>query len=125
DRLRSMLAPHGLELRPGPRASWLVARAQETQVASSQAPAPAPFTPSPPALENVVVSASRYAFSRSTAPSTQRLDRSQLESLPSLGDDAIRAAHELPGVSRSGLSARFNVRGGESDETLFLLGGVR
>lgn len=126
DRLRRMLAPHDLELRPGPRGSWLVAQAQQTQVApSSQPQTPTPFVPSPPALENVVVTASRYAFSRSTAPSAHQLDRAQLENLPTLGDDAIRATHDLPGVSSSGLSARFNVRGGVSDETLFLLDGVQ
>lgn len=125
DRLRSMLAPYGLELRPGPRGSWLVARVEKPSAAPGPPPAQTPFTPSPPPIENVIVTASRYAFARSTAPSTQRLDRAQLENLPSLGDDAIRATHDLPGVSTSGLSARFNVRGGASDETLFLLDGVR
>ncbi|HEX6993743.1 MAG TPA: TonB-dependent receptor [Gammaproteobacteria bacterium] len=123
DRLRSMLAPHGLELRPGPRGSWLVARVPEPPPSPQPAPraAPAPR----PEIESIIVTASRYAFARSTAPSTQRLDRAQLESLPSLGDDALRAANDLPGVSTSGLSARFNVRGGETNETLFLLDGVR
>src|SRR5690606_10194663 len=112
-------------LRPGPRGSWLVARVEKPPAAPGPPPAQTPFTPSPPPIENVIVTASRYAFARSTAPSTQRLDRAQLENLPSLGDDAIRATHDLPGVSTSGLSARFNVRGGASDETLFLLDGVR
>jgi hypothetical protein len=73
----------------------------------------------------MTVTASRYAFSRSTAASAQRLDRLQLENSPTLGEDALRTTHAVPGLTSSGLTARVNVRGGEADEALVLLDGVR
>jgi hypothetical protein len=71
DRLRVVLSPYGLALAPGPRGTWLVVRAARTEAPDSR-PAAA-FDPSPPAIENVVVTASRYAFGRATAPSTRQL----------------------------------------------------
>jgi len=124
--LVAALAPHGLALRPGPRDTWLVVASAESN-AESPTPPDAPRGPAlePPALEDIIVSASRYAFSRSTGPSSNRVDREQILNSPTLGGDAIRATHGLPGVTSSGLTARVNVRGGGSDEALLFVDGVR
>jgi outer membrane receptor protein involved in Fe transport len=124
-QLEQALAPYGLALAPGPRRSWLVVKAAPV----SATPPPAEALPTPtipaPTLDTVVVTASQYAFSRSTAASAERLDRMQLENSPTLGEDALRTTHAVPGVTSSGLTARSNARGGEADETLVLLDSVR
>jgi hypothetical protein len=126
DRLRQVLAPHGLALEAGPRASWLVVRAAPLEPPPAPLPVvPPPARPSVPTLETLIVTASRYAFTRSTATSAQQIDRLQLEYSPTLGEDALRTTHGLPGLTSSGLTARVNVRGGEADEALLLLDGVR
>lgn len=124
-QLREVLAPHALTLQAGPNGSWLVIRAAESRVAPPAPPTPSAAAPAAPPLELVVVSASRYAFGRSTGPSEERIDRARLENAPVLGEDALRTTPALPGVTSSGLSARVNVRGGESNEALVLLDGVR
>lgn len=124
--LDAALQLHGLTLRPGPRDTWLVVLApeppEEDETAESR---PERLVFGPPSLENIVVSASRYAFSRATGPSTAQLDRRQLLHAPTLGSDAIRATHALPGLTSSGLTARVNVRGGDSDEALIIIDGLR
>jgi outer membrane receptor protein involved in Fe transport len=124
DRLEQVLAPHGLALEAGPRGTWLVVR--EASVPLPPPPSSEPTVePQPAPIDVIIVSASHYALGRSTAPSTQRVDRMRLENEPVLGEDALRTTHALPGVTSSGLTARVNVRGGDADETLLLLDGVR
>jgi outer membrane cobalamin receptor len=128
DGLREALEPYDLTVERGPRGSWLVVRSPDAQSAGESAPeAPAPGTAEarPPAIENIVVSASRYAFSRATGTSTTRLEHTQLTDAPTLGQDALRAPQALPGVTSSHLTARMNVRGGDSDEVLIVLDGLR
>lgn len=124
--LRAVLAPYGLTLEPGPRDLWLVVAAPQA-VAPGEAVAapPAPFEPSPPRLESIVVSASRYEISRAAPESTRGLERAELVNVPALGDDALRATRTLPGLTTSGLSAKFHVRGGATDEAAIYLDGVR
>lgn len=127
ERLREMLRPHGLTVEPGPRDSWLVVRdAGAGSRPPPDEPPPRPrFTVRPPSLEEVVVSASRYSIARLPASSTSQIDRIQLENTPTLGSDALRVTHGLPGVTSSGLTARTNVRGGTSNEALLYLDGVQ
>lgn len=128
ERLKAVLAPYDLALEPGPRDSWLVVRAPQTAVATdeeAEGDRSAPAGVGTAAMENVVVSASRYAISRADGPSNVLLEQSQLLDAPTLGEDAVRATLGLPGLTGNGLSARVNVRGGDTDEVLFLLDGVR
>ena len=76
-------------------------------------------------IENIVVSASYYALARQAAPSSSYLNAAQIENLPTIGEDALRATQALPGLASSGVTARSNVRGGSTDETLMLLDGMR
>ena len=124
ERLSQVLAPHGLALEAGPRGTWLVVRRAGEPLPSPPAGLPT-VEPQLPPIDVIVVTASRYALGRSTAPSTQQVDRTRLENAPVLGEDALRTTQALPGVTSSGLTARVNVRGGDADETLLLLDGVR
>ncbi len=76
-------------------------------------------------IDTIVVSASYYTLAREPAAPATFLSRSQIENLPTLGEDAIRATHGLPGVASNGVSARMSVRGGAADETLLRLDGMR
>jgi outer membrane receptor protein involved in Fe transport len=127
--LREVLKPWGLAVSPGPHDAWLVVReAPATGAPVASAPAPATSAkprPEAPPLETIVVSASFYSLGRESAGSTSFLSHAQLESLPTLGEDVVRATHGLPGIASSGVTARMNVRGGEEDETLMRLDGMR
>jgi hypothetical protein len=125
EQLRLVLRPHGLGLTQGPRGSWLVVRVPEQEPEAVEPGGSTGIEIMPPRLEEIVVSASRYAFSREPVASTRQVDRTLLENAPTLGEDALRATHSLPGLTSSGLSARINVRGGASDEALLYLDGVQ
>jgi hypothetical protein len=126
EQLREILAPHALALERGPRETWLIVRDPEARVASAstQTPFELAIAIGPPALEEVIVSASFYAISRDPSASTSQIDRLQIENTPTLGEDALRTLHGLPGLTSSGLTARVNVRGGIADETQMFLDGI-
>jgi outer membrane receptor protein involved in Fe transport len=78
-----------------------------------------------PKLEELVVTASRYDVANEVRPSATYFSQQEVESLPLLGDDTLRVAQRLPGVTGNGFSARPYVRGGGPDEVAVLLDGVR
>lgn len=77
------------------------------------------------AIAEIVVNASKYEFVRDVAPPATSLSAAELETLPDLGDDPVRAVARLPGTARGDFSARANLRGGDSDETLVRFDGLR
>ncbi len=127
--LRAMLEPHGLAVEPGPRDSLLVVRAApRVGVTPPRQPRRAPRAPAPaepPPIEEIVVAASRYELRRAAAGQPFRLTGNDLETLPDLGDDSLRAVQRLPGAASSGFSARANIRGGEVGELLVRLDDLR
>ena len=82
---------------------------------------PAPGTD----LAEVIVSASRYELFRHAGPSASAFTAADLELLPEIGDDGLRAVSRLPGTAGNDVSAKSNVRGGEVDETLVRFDGLR
>lgn len=78
-----------------------------------------------PKLEELVVTASRYDVANDVRPSAAYFSQEEVESLPLLGDDTLRVAQRLPGVTGNGVSARPYVRGGGPDEVAVFLDGVR
>jgi hypothetical protein len=76
-------------------------------------------------LDEVIVTASRYDIATRTEPSTADFSRQDIENFVTLGDDALRVSHRLPGVANNGFSARPYVRGGAPNEVAVLLDGVR
>jgi hypothetical protein len=130
--LREILAPHGLDIAPGPRGSVLIVAAPSPPPAAAAAPearAREPPAPSahaaPPAIEELIVAASRYELERGVGVEPIVLSGLELEQLPDLGDDALRAVQRLPGAASNGFSARANVRGGDANETLVRLDDLR
>ncbi len=75
-------------------------------------------------IEEVVVISSRYALKKNNRLSQHFLGADELNALPELGDDALRAANHLPGMASIGLSAKPYVRGGLQDEMLVVFNNV-
>ncbi|MEQ8860558.1 MAG: TonB-dependent receptor [Pseudomonadales bacterium] len=76
-------------------------------------------------IENVIVTGTRHRLSgRSITGSVTTLDAEELATIPTLGNDAMRALAQLPGMSSVGFSAKPRIRGGVSDELLVRLDGV-
>ena len=127
-----ILAPHQLMLRRGLNDTWLVVRSPSPPSEPPTAVAASATVPSErrdawvsPPIEELIVAASRYEMSRAQGYTQQVIGQRDLEYLPDVGDDAIRAVARLPGVASNGLSAVSHFRGGDLSETLVRLDGLR
>ncbi|HEY4213217.1 MAG TPA: TonB-dependent receptor [Steroidobacteraceae bacterium] len=127
-----ILAPYGLALqavtpklfavvkRPPPPAS-APAPGPEATIASTEKAAP-----EAPKAAEIDVYASRYGVADSQTvphPSTD-ISRQDLETMPALFQDAMRAMRFMPGSATSAVSARPHVRGGREDEVATYFDGV-
>jgi hypothetical protein len=115
--LAEILAPHGITLTRGPGETLMLVRAgtetpRHARPGSPDRPAPAP-------IDAVIVSASHYQFGKEPVPPPVVLGVAELESLPDIGEDPVRAVARLPGVASQDFSSRVHLRGGTAEETLF------
>jgi len=117
--LEQLLAPHGLRAEHVSGAVYAVVRAP---------PGAAPPSPtasaSPVPIEEVVVASSRYRLADDTLLERTFLTQAELEALPRLADDSLKAVHRLPGAATNGLSGLAYMRGGEQSETLIVFDGL-
>jgi hypothetical protein len=122
--LDALLAPHGLEARAesGVRVIVRKARAPDTR----RATAPDGSTDDGMfRLDPVYVGTSRYRLlGGSGIQGGEFLGRDEVDRLPHLANDPLRAVAVLPGIAAGDYSARFNVRGGRHDEALLVLDGM-
>ncbi|MGD8341501.1 MAG: TonB-dependent receptor, partial [Gammaproteobacteria bacterium] len=125
EALREILAPHGLDVEVGPRDTWLIVRRPRATSPLATVPTDSGPTLIPPSLETVIVTASRYPIERRSAVSATDFGRHTLETTPALGQDPLRITHRLPGVASDQLSSRMHIRGGDLDEVLLRLDGIR
>ena len=82
-------------------------------------------TPEIRELGTMVVNASRYQIDRRIPPSHRFLAIEDIEKLPDLGDDPLRSINRLPGTANNSVTAKSNIRGGETDESLVQFDGLR
>ena len=122
-QLSEMLAPHGISISDGPDGSLLLVR--EVQRTPRQAAPGTPHRPAPTPLEVVVVSASHYLFGGEAPLASAVFGSDDLEMLPEIGEDPLRAVSRLPGVARQDFSSRVYLRGGTDDETLVRFDDLR
>ena len=111
---------HDLLFERGPSGSWLVRQtSQRTQAAEAAQPeAEVP-------LPEIIVTSSLHRLEYVQTGTPTYLDRQLATRVPTTGDEATRITTRLPGTANGGISSRSHVRGGESNEVLFLLDGHR
>lgn len=115
--LKALLAPLGLEARPVGAGTWAVVRPE------APGAEPARSETAAPPLEEITVAASRYSLSSVQPDVTTLLTHDEIENLPRLADDSLKAVHRLPGAASNGVSGLAYMRGGDSNETLVVLDG--
>ena len=125
--LTEILEPHGVAVREGPGGLLLLVRKVDSQSPDERLADAAGNNEdrTAPTLEEVIVSASHYQFVRELTFPLTFLSAADLQALPDLGDDPLRAAARLPGAASSDFSSKVNVRGGEADETLVRFDDLR
>jgi hypothetical protein len=124
DVAAELLAPHGLVLHAVAPGTFAVVRATPPAVApAADRPAAAAPAASDATLGDVVVAASRYGLATDVPEPHVFMSQAQIDRLPKLADEPLRAVHRLPGVAANGLSALAHVRGGGEGETQVLLDG--
>jgi len=116
--LDEVLAEHGLRASRVGADSYAIVRRTE------DARAHEPSAPPRVALEEIVIAASRYSLSADVPNVHTLLTQDEIEGLPRLADDSLKAVHRLPGAASNGLSGLANMRGGEDNETLVVFDGL-
>lgn len=125
DRVAEVLAPHGLALREVAPGAYAVVRAAPLVAAGGgDAHAAIPPPSAGDTLGDVIVATSRYGLATDAPEPHVFMSQAQIERLPKLADEPLRAVHRLPGVAANGLSALAHVRGGGEGETQVLLDGM-
>lgn len=123
--LRVALRAHNLLLVAGPGENWLVVADPDAQVLDHADNVGATPASNAELLPEIVVSSSIYSIGYQNPGSHNFLDRDFASDLPDVGEEALRAIDRLPGVASGGISTRSHVRGGNSNEQLILLDGLR
>lgn len=116
---REILAVHDLGLSQAAPRVYAVIRAPATARAAASPPA------QPQRLEEIVVQTSRYTLAAETVAPKNFLTQDQVQAMPRLADETLRAVQRLPGAATNGLSSFSPMRGGESNETAIFLDGLR
>jgi len=118
--LRDTLAAHGLMLDKGPATAWVV---RKNGAAAAVAPVVVP--PEPPELPEIVVTSSLHRLEYRQTGTQTYLDRELATRIPAAAEEAVRITNRLPSTASGGISSRNHIRGGEPNEVLFLLDGLR
>ena len=79
--------------------------------------------PQPFVEEEIVVRPSRLSLLEERPASAFAMSRDDIERLPHLGGDVLRATSLLPGTAANDVTAQFSVHGGRRDEVSILLDG--
>lgn len=121
NQIRLLLSNHGLDIKKLNAGTWYVVQRNEAERVVTANPLPKE-TELEPVIEEIVVTAS-YRLARNTSD-VRRLDATELATLPTIGNDTLRAVAHLPGVASSGVSAATRLRGGNTNELLYLIDSV-
>jgi len=119
--LQAILRPFGLAVTAGPANSLLVVRSNEA-IKKEQ---PRPEEPAHAPIPEIVVTTSLHRLNYTRPDTHTYLDRELVTRIPTTADEAVRITHRLPGTASGGVSAQSHVRGGDANEVLFLLDGLR
>jgi outer membrane receptor protein involved in Fe transport len=116
---REILAAHGLALaQVAPSVFAVVVGPRHPGGPAANDPLQAP-------IEEVVVQTSRYQLATRDVAAAAFLTQEEVENMPRLADETLRAIQRLPGTTTNGFSSIGSVRGGEPNETAIVLDGLR
>ena len=120
--LDELVAPHGLRVVDGPGGALLLTpdETSGTGPSSSQVPPALPVE-----LAGVVVSASHYRLEIGGTGANRVMTAGDIDLLPEIGGDPLRAVARLPGVARQDFNSKPRLRGGAGDETLVRFDDLR
>lgn len=118
--LDSLLRPYGLTLADGPAGSLLVVRDESQDKDTGPVQSAAPLV-----LPEIVVTSSLHRLQYVNSGSHTYLERELATRIPAAAEEAVRLTNRLPGTASGGISSRNHIRGGEVNEVLFLLDGLR
>lgn len=122
-QISALLEPHNLEIVMTSAIDGYIRPVTTVEKAAIQT---SPRNTSKPTtvqlMEEIVVSAP-YRIEGRRFQSTS-LPQEDLQTLPSLGRDALRGLSVLPGTAPNGISARQRFRGGDDNEVLYRLDGI-
>ena len=117
---REILAAHGLTISEAAPRVYAVVRDSSAPVRR-----PPAARQEPPKLEEVVVQTSRYMLAAENIAPKNFLTQDEVQAMPRLADETLRAVQRLPGAATNGVSSLGSIRGGEPGETAILLNGLR
>ena len=120
--LQAILRPYNLDVVPGPSGSLLIVR--RSPAATAEAPLTRLPTPEPP-IPEIIVASSLHRLEFARPAEYTYLDRELATRIPVVGDEAVRLTRRLPGTASGGISSQNHIRGGETNEVLFLFDGLR
>jgi hypothetical protein len=120
--LAQLLEPHGLRASQVAGDVYAIVKAESSSTVATNQDAMTPRSVAP--LQNVVVNASRYSLAAEIPDVHTFLTQTQVEAMPHLADDSLKAVHRLPGAASNGLSGLAHMRGGEENETLIVFDGL-
>jgi outer membrane cobalamin receptor len=118
-----ILAPHGLNILRVTNGVFAVVPGARKREPNPPVEARKSIGQTP--IEEIVVQASRYALTSEFSVEETLLTHDDVQSLPSLGEEPLRAVQRLPGIASNGFSSIGSVRGGEPNETAIVLDGLR
>lgn len=121
--LADLLLPFGLTIRPGPDNSLLVVHIDNA--VPPEVTTPVRAEPAEQPLAEIIVTSSLRRLDYARPGNRMYFDRDLATRVPAAAEEAVRLPNRLPGLASGGISARSYIRGGEANETLFLLDGLR
>lgn len=117
-----LLSPLGLELRRVDARTYAIVRPTAAGTATTR-PAPVAAPDNQP-LNEVIVTASRYSLASDVPDVHVFLTQGDVEALPRVAEDPLKAVHHLPGAASNGLQGLAQIRGGAANETQVLFDGL-
>lgn len=120
DTLDEVLAAHGLKCVEGAGGILLVVEREQT---ADSRPALPVATVEP--IPEIVVTAGVHRLGYDGVATHTHLGRELATRIPTVAEEAVRLTDRVPGTANGGVSTRTHVRGGEANEVLYRVDGLR
>lgn len=121
---RQILEPLGFSLTQVGENAYAVIPQRARGTRRATVPSGTTGVETPAGIEEVVVTTSRYSLASAQPEVHTFFTQAELNTLPKLADEPLRAIQRLPGSASSNISAQSHIRGGEYDEMLMVLDGM-